>query len=666
MRALNIFIILFVILVICGCSKSTPAEPPTVDFYGGNHVVTATGTIEIDPDTMAINIVQNRDTAFHYDVTSLLAGSCPGGCFRWQIGDVTGNLFIIELTLENPTAIQVHDVRLVLTFLDGKIVENPDGYTDVFHHFEWSPFMAFAKTSPDRAFPVGPGGMDYRDMELRWPAGAGPFVTYFIEVSLGGNCHEPYMIHGQNQLGQLTPTGGNATVHVEVSDHQGDISDVIVDTTPITSSYTFLEFVAGEVWEKEISNTSGAAIGSYNCLIRASSPGETAAIYDYIELSVTEATLPHWNSFGGDSKNTGRSYETGPQTDNLLWFNDHTITGDYHTIGAPVIDSAGDVYYHVTPHPTDGRFYKVSGADGSVIWSHDPDDDESLLSKEIYSVPAINEESGYVYYACMDGLWCVEMASGDYVAHYPMADANEGSSPTVGAGRVYIGYPDDSMTAFSPDLSTVKYQYNSGDGFSCAAAVDSAGNAFFPALGPDRKLIGLDIDGVELFTPKNMSSEALRLVSAAIEDDGTFFYQTGAYKLYAFSSSGTIKWSFFSSVPNTYYSSPVLGHGSNVYIFREKMLIAVDKETGDEDWSHVMDTNCITPLVDASETIYFMDYSGVIHAFNTTTKTDTWSYATGRPLYGVPVYRYPAAGALGPDGLLVFMGNAGVWAFKDV
>lgn len=666
MRLLTCFVTTILVFLILGCSGSNPVSTPQQDQPDLSREIIAAGTVELDPSTMTINLVDDRDSAFHYNVTSLLAGACPGGCFKWRILSVVGNLFTIELKLENPISLQVYDARIVFTELSGKIVENYDGYSDVFNANHWKPFIAFAKGSPSRAFPVGPGGIDIQELKLRWPAGAGAYVSYFIEVSLGGNCKEPFQIDNQKQIGELTPEGGDAKIQADILDHQSDVTQVFVDTRVLNNIFTVMVHLGGDTWEASVTNSLHAPLGTYSCLIVASSTGETYKLYDFVNVMVTEHVSYAWSSYGGGPANTGRTLVFGPETNHLQWHNDHVITGDFHTIGAPVIDEEGNVYYHVTPNPTDGMFYKVNGTNGSTIWTHNPDDDDPLTNKELYTVPALDEANGYVYYTCQSGVWCVNMETGAHVNHKLMASSNLGSSVTVGLESVFFGFNGDAMYSMSPDLSVENYAVYEGTGFGCAPAVDEISNAFFPALGTNKMLFGVDYEGNQLFAPPILDSEAKRGLSALVDDTGVIYYQTSGYKLYGLNPNGTIKCSYFNALPNTYYASPVLGFGRDIYIFREKMLYAVDKITGTEHYSYFVNENGITPLVDGAERVYFMTYSGIIHCFDTVTRTDLWTYDTGRPLVTVPVYRYCAAGALGPDGTLVFMGNGGVWAIKDL
>jgi outer membrane protein assembly factor BamB len=667
MRAIVLTLSIISVLLILGCSKSSPVDPSLPSDTSSDRQVIASGTVEIDIQCMTVRLVDDRNSALHLNVTSLLAGACPGGCFRWRITSLVGDVLTLELTLENPVNIQVYDARIVFTQLAGKTVTNNDGYVDVFSPNVWYPFIAFGKEFANRAFPIGPGGIDTEQMLLKWPNGASPMVAYFLEVSLGGNCGEPYWIHNKQQLGQLTPAGGNAQITMDVADHQNNVFEVLVNTSALTGNMIPLVHGSGDTWSSEISNTQHAPIGTYTCLIRASSLSETVKLYDYIVLTVAEPVSEAWTSFGGNARNSGNTPVIGPRTNHLLWFNDHKITGDYHTIGAPVIDSDGNVYYHVTPNPTDGVFYKVDGTDGDEMWSHDPDnDDGGVANKELSTtVPALDETNGYAYFACEGGIWAVNMTTGAHVGHYIMSSLNEGSSPTAAGGYVFCGYPGESMHAFNPTLATSHYAYTGGTGFSCAPAVDSSANAFFPSLGADRKFHGVNPSGIDLFTPKALDSQAERLVSAAIDTDGTVFYQTAGYKLYAFKPDGTIKWNWFNALNNNHYTSPAIGQDNHVFVFRQKALYAVNKTSGADDWNYVMSQNCMTPLIDGANIIYFLDYTGVFHAFDPSTKTFKWEYDTGRPLYNVPVYRYPSSAALGPDGLLVFMGNGGIWAIKD-
>ncbi|MBU1023274.1 hypothetical protein KKB99_03205 [bacterium] len=293
MRLPILIIGLFFLLIFfagCSSSKDTPVQPlvPESSFDSSGTGILYSGTFDIDLETQTISL-SDRQSDVVYDITGFLPDKCPGGCFRYQIVNVVGSVLEIELTIENPLNILVHDVRIQYKNLFGKTVLNPDSYTDflgtpVSNIF---PFTAFAKENPDRAFPVGPGGIDTETLFLDFPPGSQSAVNYSITAHLPGQTPEPYEIDEMSQTGVLTTTGGSATISCRVDDHQNNISAVYFDATPFTGVPVRMSYVAPN-YEVVISNTQGAPQGTYNQLIMALSPNsQHISTYNYVEVTVS-------------------------------------------------------------------------------------------------------------------------------------------------------------------------------------------------------------------------------------------------------------------------------------------------------------------------------------------------------------------------------------------
>lgn len=217
-----------------GCSadkNSTPLTPSNdtnlpADISGENHAIMASGTFEINPEDMTIQDVSDRVGSFHYNITTFI-----GGYFKYFIENINGPVWTIRLELENPTDIQVHDVRIIYTNLYGKQVVNADGFTnflDLSGGSDYNPFHYFAKEYGNQAFPIGPGAIETEELVLYWPAGAQWYVTYAIECSLGGNAAEPIKISEISQVGDITPAGGGKIITCNIDDWQDDISSVFI------------------------------------------------------------------------------------------------------------------------------------------------------------------------------------------------------------------------------------------------------------------------------------------------------------------------------------------------------------------------------------------------------------------------------------------------------
>lgn len=264
-------------------STDTPGK--TAIAGAGTFYLDTNGEIRNEPD---------RNLDFHYNVTSLLASGCPGGCFTFHIVDIVYDVLFIELEIENPTSLQVWDVRLLYIDLAGKSVLNPDGYIDLFGYL-FKPFTAFAKEYGNRAFPVGPGGTDTEMLELKWPAGKPAYVNYLIEVSLGGNCDEPYLVEGS--VDPITTTGGLAIIHSKAYDWADDNMVCYADWSSLGGSVEEMQMTSeghgfrGFILEIDV--PAGLAPGLYPVILCAEEPvPKLLRIYNIIQAEVTENTEP--------------------------------------------------------------------------------------------------------------------------------------------------------------------------------------------------------------------------------------------------------------------------------------------------------------------------------------------------------------------------------------
>lgn len=230
----GLLLLSLLVILLVGCSSSkinSPVAPegdnvPFSDIPQYGHDIIASGTFEIDLDNMTVVDVTDRVNAFHYNITGFLSGR-----FKYYIQSWVPPLMTLKLEIENPTSMQVYDVRIIYTNLYGKTVTNPDGFTNLLDppgDSEINPFHYFAKEYANQAFPVGPGGKDDEILILNWPTGQPSWVTYAIECSVGGNAAEPYKITGITTSGNITPDGGAMVVTCTVKDWQNDVNAVTI------------------------------------------------------------------------------------------------------------------------------------------------------------------------------------------------------------------------------------------------------------------------------------------------------------------------------------------------------------------------------------------------------------------------------------------------------
>ncbi len=472
----NMFLLAAIVsLIIAGCSSSSklPTQPnspdlPQAEYSTPETDVLYSGTFEIDLETQTISTT-DRQSDTVYDITWLLPDKCPGGCFRFAIVDIVGSVLEIELTLENPLAIQAYDLRVEYLNLYGKVVINPDSYTDFLGSQIWNihPFTAFAKEIPDRAFPLGPGGIDTETLFLDCPPGSGAYVNYAITAHLPDQTPEPYEISDMSQTGELTPDGGSAIIRCRVDDHQDDISTVNLNAIPFTGAPVEMlpDVTAPGYYEVEISNTEGAPVGDYIQMIMAQSPNpQNISTYNYVQISVTSSGLDEAIVFYSAAVGQRQIFSIDPEglTAPEQWTNEPagfiecpklSPCGAYimYTRGFSagfngdimMIDVATGVSTEITPSGMEGMYSDFSN-DGTRIvaamgftifdplnlWTFDYDggNPEQLTFSEDAWGPEYNFDDSSIYYGgFLDGIVYIYDVDSGYISIY--ADEEGNGSP---------------------------------------------------------------------------------------------------------------------------------------------------------------------------------------------------------------------------------------------
>ena len=285
---LGLIILLLVVLVIAfGCSGVTAVTAPGdsdlqyAELADDYQSIAASGTnvlgiygFEFDEKAVELAPVEVRGLDFHYNATGwTMPPACGGaGCLTYVITgwDPVNRLLTLDATIENPTGLTAYDARLIFQYFIKRVLVNADSYTPNFAPAgQINPFIAFAKTDPNRAFGPSPARITEK-VEIYWPTGAGGFVLNIVEGCWPGHCAELYEINNISTTGPIL-SGGTTDVFCDVLDWQGDVVWVGVDTTPLTGGWTGMANTSGNTWKATVSNTMGAAEGDYTCWINARS-----------------------------------------------------------------------------------------------------------------------------------------------------------------------------------------------------------------------------------------------------------------------------------------------------------------------------------------------------------------------------------------------------------
>lgn len=288
MRPIIFLTLVVLALLVAGCSGggSVPTTPqsdssPEQIADTNNHelAILASGTMNLEDGTIEPG---EHSASAYMNVTSIV-----GSNFSFTIDNFTPpDILEITLKINNVSPYTVNDVCIVFENLYGKTVMNPDSYMDIFGPWDLDPFIAFRKDIPNRSFPPG---IDTQPLVVKYPGGSA-MVSFFIIAHLGGNTGGVLALTDWNVSGQLTPTGGNATVEVTALDHQQDVAGAYADTSALTGGVTnFTPTGDPLVWTADITNSELAPVGVYTIPAMAfSQSAPMYQTYNFFELEVAE------------------------------------------------------------------------------------------------------------------------------------------------------------------------------------------------------------------------------------------------------------------------------------------------------------------------------------------------------------------------------------------
>jgi hypothetical protein len=370
-----------VLIAFFGCSKhdNSPITPIAYPDDSQSSVqVMMSGSLNLDTGQI---VSDNRDLESYLNVTGIV-----GGNFSFTIDEfIPPDTVKITLSLKNASSLTVNDVCIVFENLYGKTVLNPDCYIDIFQLWDIDPLIAFRKEDPYRAFPPL---TDKEQLLLKYPGGS-PMVDFFIIAHLGGNTGGVYDIGDCYVDGEITDTGGSATLGVDIRDWQFDTTLVAADTSALTGGITLFQ-QAGfpNPWTATITNSVHAPVGIYNILMMAQSNASPQYhTFNYFKIEV----LPSGNGlthFGTDIPIPG--WDILPDI-NIVFTDSRSMTAD------------GNNFYLAFCNMDSfmsGYMLFTSSTDGGLTWSPAIPITDTTATNAIN--PSIAVGSGSIYIAYHD------------------------------------------------------------------------------------------------------------------------------------------------------------------------------------------------------------------------------------------------------------------------
>jgi len=687
MRHLIAFLISLVIIIyFFGCSgksdsPTSPNEPESdSSAISGNQSVLYSGTLTIDPVNLTIENVETRNPDWVYNITPFLGNQCPGGCFRFKIVGIVGTVLEIELTIENPAKIQVYDVRVEYIELFGKTVVNPDSYTDYLGVpiTKVKPFTAFATDNPNRAFPVGPSEWDTQTLFLDFPPGSIAAVNYAITASFPGMTGEPYEINGMNQEGDLTPTGGTATISCHVLDHQADISSVYLDARPFVGGPVAMnpDPIDPSLYKVEIGNTQGAPVGTYNQLIVAQSPNQqNIKTYNFVAITVIEEIeKPIWPVLQGNRGHTGMVGLNGPQNihDAYSWKGIYPPGWNYYGNPLPVFLSEDTIFLSNTGDGGPLPCLAIDMTTHEVKWTQQFHDDmQNWLNLKCINedgTVVLTHETGYnrlVGLDASDGSYMWEVPGSIKVDSYPTLDLD---------GNFIVPLENVGIISIRPSDGHVNWTSAIGDTYYSVPAVGENGVIYSTHGGQwSGDVVALDpSDGHLKWTSQSIGF--LRGNATVVHPNGTILAH-GGDGLFCFQDNGTScmkLWSQTYACP--FYASVGIGPTGDIFLLDwDGTLRRINPDAGvtvqsQPGWGDTgLSGNFVRMAVGADGLLYFayymyMDNESYFACANPDC-TLRWRHYGGEWFMGDGLYSAPA---IGQDGTVYSSYRKdGLVAWKD-
>ena len=234
-------------------------------------------------------------------------------------------------------------------------------------------------------------------------------------------------------------------------------------------------------------------------------------------------------------------------------------TADYYN-SSPSVDSAGNLYFTSSSFGFAGRQMTLHAitSNGNKIWTANLGDVYDKLS-----LPAIgNDRTIYVVNGKSDLL----AFSADGVMKWKYTsglDTLRPADPIIGSnGQIF--YKAKYRTNDGPLISVnangdVNWSHSDHNGELEEFSVGIGGTLFSGGT----KFYAISASNGTTLWQADVSNEALRFSAPAIGEDGTLYSGSGAGYLYAFSSSGTVKWKF--DAESTIYAPPTLASDGTLY-----------------------------------------------------------------------------------------------------
>jgi outer membrane protein assembly factor BamB len=204
----------------------------------------------------------------------------------------------------------------------------------------------------------------------------------------------------------------------------------------------------------------------------------------------------------------------------------------------------------------------------------------------------------------------------------------------------------------SNNSGKLKWTFTPDDYIFSSPVIDTNGTIYFGSR--DYKLYAINQNGTHRW---NFTTGYEIHSTPAISSDGTIYVGSNDFKLYAINPNGSMKWSF--ATGDWVKSPPAIGPDGTIYVGSNDGKLYAINPNGTQKWNftsgYVIDSS---PAIGSDGTIYCNVYiDSILYAINPN-GTMKWSYKLGGPSHSSP--------AIGPDGT-IYVGSTdmNIYAIKQ-
>ncbi len=344
-----------------------------------------------------------------------------------------------------------------------------------------------------------------------------------------------------------------------------------------------------------------------------------------------------WSQFRGTPALTGITSADVPENLELLWTFD---AGESIDSSAAIVD--GTVYVGTYL----GELIAVDLETGEAKWRYQATPDVGIGE----SSPAVGH--GLVFVGDLAGLLhAVDSATGEGVWTF-QTDGEIKSSPVVVGEQVLVGSYDGYLYSLTATDGTLVWKYETLNYVHATPAVAN-GVAYFG--GCDEVFRGVRVtDGEEVFS---VSAGAYTAASPAVVGNRVYFGTFNNEVLGLDLVNQEVLWRYEHHTRHfPFYSSALNVDGKVIIGGRDRMVHAIDEQTGQEVWTFTTGARVDSSPAASDGRVYIGSGDGRLYILDLETGEKLWEFDTAAPLFASPAIAEGKVVIGSQDGVLYCFG----------